>query len=109
MAIASTGLKGVRPYVKLSTEPVDISVDELREWCSSADSAGQFRGLVKNSPLEKTIFKISELSCAASGSGRAGGNPARVTGARLRDTQPGSAHLPHQFASTTWPAKRFTC
>jgi hypothetical protein len=61
MAMASTGAKGSPPYVKLSTEPVDISVDELREKCPSADSTGQFRAVVKISPLQKIIFKINVL------------------------------------------------
>ena len=51
--MASSALKRVRPYVKLSTQAVDKSVEGLRVADPSAGPADEFFILVSFSPREK--------------------------------------------------------
>jgi hypothetical protein len=69
------------PYVNLSTEPVDNSVDGLRESGPSADSAGQFVALASFSPFADNsiwIKKLSAVRCRWPGRGRRRSRPAQA-------------------------------
>jgi hypothetical protein len=54
-------LKAPPPYVKLSTVPVDKSVDEVRECRPSAESAEEFYEMITKSPLPALSMIINRL------------------------------------------------